>query len=198
MMMNIVHDTQAVFRNLLHSMSRPGEISKLNETSINLSSRTCHQATMLTMLTLFDAEIGFHILTNDQQNELQKQIMDYTSAKIVPMEEADFVIVLQGTDDSTIVQAMEKCKIGNLIDPQYSATWILECESIKTGRSLRLSGPGINQQTTIQVNLSNGILAKRNELVKEYPLGIDMIVTDASLQVVCIPRTTTIEPLGGA
>lgn len=72
MMMNIVHDTQAVFRNLLHSMSRPGEISKLNETSINLSSRTCHQATMLTMLTLFDAEIGFHILTNDQQNEPSK------------------------------------------------------------------------------------------------------------------------------
>ncbi|WP_343042429.1 phosphonate C-P lyase system protein PhnH [Ornithinibacillus caprae] len=196
-MIDVVHDMQAVFRKLLHSMSRPGEVSTLKSTIAHTDRWSCHEATYLTILTLFDAEVSFHIVSNKQKKNLEKQIAEYTLARNAPIDEADFVIVLQGTKEQTILEAMGTCKIGNLLDPQHAATWIVENERIVQEGNLILSGPGIQQQTTIQLDISDSIIQARNERIKEFPLGIDMILTDAKSQVLCIPRTTTIVLKGG-
>ncbi|MFD2043781.1 phosphonate C-P lyase system protein PhnH [Ornithinibacillus salinisoli] len=195
-MIDVVHDMQDVFRKLLHSMSRPGEISTIKPTTSQTNGWDCNEATYLTILTLLDAEVSFHIVSNKHKN-VEKQIAEYTFARNVSIVEADFVIVLQGTEEQEILESMEKCKIGNLLDPQYAATWIFENERITKEGNLFLSGPGIQQQTTIQLDVTEPIIQARNERIKEFPLGIDMILTDATSQVACIPRTTKVVRNGG-
>ncbi|AXI10875.1 phosphonate C-P lyase system protein PhnH [Oceanobacillus sp. 143] len=190
-----VHDTQHVYRKLLHSMSRPGTISSIHEIAERIVYKLpCYQATFLSVMTLLDAEVTFHILSEKNQ-ELIEKISEYTLAKYAPITEADFVIVLHDDTESTIIQAMEYCKIGNLIDPQASATWIIECPLIANEAELTLTGPGIKHHTELQVGLTQEIWQARNERTKEYPLGIDLIFIDEKAQLACVPRTTSVEIL---
>lgn len=190
-----VHDMQQVYRKLLHSMSRPGTISSIQDIAGRVDYKLpCYQATLLCLLTLLDAEVTFHILSDEKQ-ELVEKISEYTLAKYAPINEADFVIVLHDDTESAIIQTIEHCKIGNLIDPQNSATWIIESPPIANGEELALTGPGIKHHAQLQVGFTPLMWQARNERTKEYPLGIDLIFVDDQAQLACVPRTTSVEML---
>src|SRR5699024_11238195 len=65
-----------------------------------------------------------------------------------------------------------------LISPEKSATLLIDIESIGKGEAYRLSGPGIKESTDIQLSFPSSWFALRNEVCKEFPLGIDLILTD--------------------
>ncbi|MGJ9459138.1 phosphonate C-P lyase system protein PhnH [Oceanobacillus sp. CF4.6] len=188
-----VHDMQQVFRQLLHSMSRPGTISSIKETMERVDyNLTCYDATLLCTLTLLDAEVTFHILSKNHHNLIGK-ISEYTLARYAPINEADFVIILQDDTNEEIINAMEQCKTGNLINPQQSSTWIIESSRLSNDGELKLSGPGIKSHAQLETDFSAALWGVRNKCTKEYPLGIDLIFTDNRGQIVCVPRTTTVE-----
>ena len=59
----------------------------------------CYDATVLSAMTFLDAEVTFHILSEDKKDLIEK-ISEYTAAKFAPINEADFVIVLrEDTED---------------------------------------------------------------------------------------------------
>ncbi|MCZ8534740.1 phosphonate C-P lyase system protein PhnH [Psychrobacillus psychrodurans] len=191
-----VHDLQQVYRLILHSMSRPGTISSLTDIAERVDMNLpCYDATILSAMTFFDAETTFHILSEDQQ-ELIEKISEYTSAKYAPINEADFVIVLREDTETAIQTAINKCKNGTLIDPQLSSTWIIESTLLSNEGELTLRGPGIQHTAQLHTSFDHSMWHARNEKTKEYPLGIDLIFTDENAQVVCIPRTTSISVMG--
>ncbi|WP_067727570.1 phosphonate C-P lyase system protein PhnH [Oceanobacillus damuensis] len=188
-----VHDLQLVFRKLLHSMSHPGSISSFPEMADRVDfDLSCSDTTLLCAMALLDAEVTFHILSKDNQNLIGK-IAEYTLAKYAPIQEADFVIVLQDDKESDILNAMDQCKIGNLINPQQSSTWIIENTRLSNDGVLKLTGPGIKSHAHLETGFPSVLWYSRNERTKEYPLGIDLIFTDNDGQLVCVPRTTTVE-----
>lgn len=187
-----VHDLQQVYRKILHSMSRPGTISSLTDIAERLDlNLPCYDATILSAMTFLDAETTFHILSEDQQ-ELIEKISEYTSAKYAPINVADFVIVLREDTETAIQSAIQNCKNGTLIDPQLSSTWIIESAPLSNEGELTLTGPGIQNTSKVHTSFNQSMWQARNEKTKEYPLGIDLIFTDEHAQVVCIPRTTSI------
>ncbi|WP_231710845.1 phosphonate C-P lyase system protein PhnH [Gracilibacillus suaedae] len=193
-MIDQIHDLQQVYRNILHSMSRPGNISKLNSITKKLKEEfPCNHAFFLSALTFLDAEVTFHVIANEVKKErLTEIISSYTMSKTDTVDQADFILMLQDAPEYQIEQAFIECKVGNLRDPQLSATWILESDLLSNSAGLSLSGPGINGVQQLQTGLSPSFWQKRNEKVKEYPLGIDVILADFSSQVACIPRTTSV------
>jgi len=191
-----VHDLQQVYRKVLHSMSRPGTISTLSELAERVDfNLPCNEATILTAMTFLDAEVTFHILSNDQQNLIEK-ISEYTSARYSPINEADFVIVLREDTDAAIQTALQQCKNGNLIDPQQSSTWIIESSPLSNTGEMTLTGPGIQHTSQLDTSFKPSMWQARNERTKEYPLGIDLIFTDSNAQIVCIPRSTSVNMMG--
>lgn len=188
-----VHDLQNVYRKLLHSMSRPGTISSLQELAVkNDAYLPSYNATFLVVMALFDAEVTFHVLPESRHDFIEK-VSEYTLAVHKPINEADFVIVLEGAAESEVSQAMAACKKGSLIDPQASATWIIESSHHMKDMKLRLTGPGIKDEAVLHTTINETIWQARNQCVKEYPLGIDCILVDAKAQIVCVPRTTKVE-----
>lgn len=192
-----VHDLQFVYKKILNSMSRPGQIASLQA----LEGRSDYNlqmldATLLTIMSLLDREVTFHVLTENEENVAEK-ISEYTLALHTTIDQADFVIALNGTPETAIIQAMAQCKKGSLIDPHASATWIIESAfSDEQESELLLTGPGIKDQTKLRTALTSAVWQARNACVAEYPLGIDLMLTDEELQVVCIPRTTKVDMMG--
>ncbi|MFC2946795.1 phosphonate C-P lyase system protein PhnH [Virgibacillus sediminis] len=188
-----VHDSQQVYRALLHSMSRPGTISSVESVAVDSDFQLpCYDTTMLTVLTLLDAEVTFHIISTKNKGLIEK-ISEYTLAKFAPVNKADYVIVLRDATEAEIIHAMAQCKNGNLRNPHTSATWIMESSPLSSKAELRLSGPGIKNTATLKVSFTPEMWKARNERTKEYPLGIDLIFTDLRNQVACVPRTALVE-----
>lgn len=191
-----VHDLQQVYRKILHSMSRPGTISSIQKNAERVDyNLPCYDATLLSAMTLLDAEVTFHILSENQHDLIEK-IVDYTLARFAPIDKADFVIVLREDTEATIQLALEQCKDGNLIDPQQSSTWIIESSLLSNNGELTLTGPGVQHTAQLHTSFSTALWQARNERTKEYPIGIDLIFADETSQIVCVPRTTSVKLLG--
>ncbi|MFU0789616.1 phosphonate C-P lyase system protein PhnH [Virgibacillus proomii] len=188
-----VHDLQQVYRKILNSISRPGVIANLHDQASGIDYQLpCYDATLLTTMMLFDGEVTFHVIS-EHKRSIQEKISAYTLATYAPLHEADYIIVLEDAKESSIIQALDQCKKGNLINPQDSSTLIFESKTALSNEvQLLLTGPGISYQNHLQTSFTKSVWLARNECIKEYPLGVDVVLTDAKLQVACIPRTTKV------
>ena len=190
-----VHDLQFAFREILDAMSRPGKLTSLQTLDGKIDYHLpSFDATLLTIMTLLDAEVTFHVVSENKH--VKGTIAGYTLATPTTIEDADFVIVLDGTSEAEMIAAMENCKKGTLLDPHTSATWIIETAFNKENQQeIILTGPGIKEKNTMQTTLTNTVWQARNHTIIEYPLGIDVILTDDNLHITCMPRTTKVEML---
>lgn len=187
-----IHDLQQVYRKLLHSMARPGTISSIQPQTAKVEYHIpCNRATLLSAMALLDAETTFYVLPQQASGFIER-ISEYTSARCAPIKEADFIIVLGECSEEEILQAMAHCKIGNLLDPQLSATWIIESKDLSESGELLLSGPGIQSAAPLGIGMPATFWQARNNRVKEYPLGIDLIFADDDSRIACLPRTTSV------
>lgn len=193
MAVDVVHDTQNVFRSLLDSMARPGKVVSLAETASRIDHELpCYSATFLLALTTLDSEVSFHVLAGAAQQDIELTLTRYTHAKKVPITEADFIIVPEDSSEEHLTEAMSQAKKGTLIDPQLSATFIIECPIFSLKSQHELTGPGIQHTMQLPLDLSQIFIATRQACNVEYPLGIDLIFTEPSGDITCIPRTTVI------
>lgn len=197
MTIDYVHDLQNVYRNILHSMTRPGAVSSFEKAAENMDDGLpCYQGTFLIALTLFDAETSFCIVSDHHQHELSEKIAEYTLASCVAADSADYVIVLSDAAEEKILRAMGQCKNGTLVNPEHSSTWIMENKIMTSGSNMVLTGPGIHETSRIRVNVSPEVWKARYRRTEEYPLGIDLIFIDEASRMICIPRTTAVDMTG--
>lgn len=92
--MDLVHDIQSVYRKVLNSMARPGKIEVLEEQEKVDMEINFNRGTFLIMLMLLDGEVSFNVVS-EKSEEVSNLISEITYSKEKPLEEADYVFVLE-------------------------------------------------------------------------------------------------------
>lgn len=180
-----IHQTQQHYRTLVDVFSYPGKIAKNAEKPNNYS--TFCDGVLMTAMTLLDNEVTFHTTFKSDGQEFST----LTGARMIDEAgKSDYLIIKEKDLEPSI---FEKAAIGTLPSPEKSATLIIEVASFHEGHYYKLTGPGIKDQTMIQLSLEKKWINYRNEKCKEYPLGIDLILIDSHSNMMSIPRTTKIE-----
>lgn len=188
-MQNKVKDTQRVFRKILDSLSRPGKIVPL-ETDFEYNT-TLLDETMDILLTLLDGEVTFHLVGADP--EATEEIEIRTLAHPVSLEKADYIIFPKDADREALTAVFQESKKGTLLDPNRSATLILETEALTEGAVYALTGPGVKGSQLVSITAAQNWVEARNEAIAEYPLGVDCFIIDQSGCCIGLPRTTVME-----
>ena len=78
-------------------------------------------------------------------------------------------------------------------NPHQSATFIIECEQLIQDGDLILEGCGILDEKRVTIQMEEAWLDAREKKNHEFPLGIDMILTDVFGNVMALPRTIRIK-----
>lgn len=184
-----IFDAQQHFRLILDCMARPGKANMLPQSGVDYPGGI-NQATVLVAMALLNADTCFYT----QDTAVADCFKLHTSALQVDIANADFVFMPQHSGADIIPQL----KTGTLNYPEESATIIADAQSISNttfpgALQLTLKGPGINGFSTVYVSGMDAamfeVLQMQNE---EFPLGIDLIVTDNTGNMLCIPRSTKV------
>ena len=167
---------QAIFRQLLQATAYPGEPQPVHE--LIHSNRVA----VSVLATLCDDEVTFA----DPHRLLTAEERRFLGGKEADAEEANFI--LADVDKPPLFMPRR----GTIYRPEEAATVILLCPNLLTGSlHASLSGPGIEHERGLRIG--SGLLVwltVRTSLTK-YPLGIDLILADAT-QIIAIPRSTTV------
>ncbi|WP_350299773.1 phosphonate C-P lyase system protein PhnH [Peribacillus frigoritolerans] len=197
MNLDVVHDIQTVYRKLVTATSRPGTLMVLDREAKTLDVQMeCLSSTILLALTVLDPEVTFKVIAKEEE-AVSRMINQLTYSKPVDLPEADFIFILHDASDEQMKEALNKAKVGNLLNPHESAMIILEVPDVTKGDSMILSGPGIQEESFISLPNVSAWLGARNEKNIEFPLGIDMYFVDQQDRLIALPRTTQIKENGG-
>jgi len=192
MKLDIVHDIQTAYRKVIDSMARPGTIADLSEEAGKLEqTEYCLNSTLVLAQMLLDTEVSFKVVSASKA-QAADQFGQLTYAKQAEAGEADYIFVLRDTVPDDLLRAIEEAKTGELADPHFSATLIIETDSLIGGTKLRLTGPGIQSAASAEPLLRESWVDARAERNAEFPLGLDMIFVDAEHRLLALPRTTQI------
>jgi alpha-D-ribose 1-methylphosphonate 5-triphosphate synthase subunit PhnH len=200
-----VFDAQEHYRLLLDAMARPGKINTLPRLILSVpAGGILKEAAALVGFALLNADVHFFV-DGAGSDVATRYLLVNTSARPVSLEEADFVFA-SGLASAALVEAMKK---GSLPYPEEGATLVLSVAALSAeasqgpteasqgpteaspGLALTLQGPGINGKKTFFVRgLSARLLEALQQSNVEFPLGVDLILTDGDGHVACIPRSS--------
>lgn len=197
MNLDVVHDIQTVYRKLVTATSRPGTLVVLDREARTLDVQMeCLSSTILLARTVLDPEVSFKVISKAEE-AVSRMINQLTYSRPVDLPEADFIFILHDASEEQMKEALNKAKVGNLLNPHESAMIILEVPDVTKGDSMILSGPGIQDESFLSLPNVSAWLAARNEKNMEFPLGIDMYFVDQQDRLIALPRTTQIRGNGG-
>ena len=189
MRLDPVHDLQRTFRKILSAQSSPGTLADLSgEAELLDLDVAFNKGILLVALVLLDAETSFYVASPGSEAHA-RTISQMSYARIAYPDEADFVFVLGGEGAA---EAIAAAKAGTLVDPHLGATIVIEARYLSSEGPLLLSGPGIESTARLGVGLEGGWVEARRAKNVEFPLGVDILLVDASSRLVSLPRTTVI------
>ncbi|MFM9278326.1 phosphonate C-P lyase system protein PhnH [Paenibacillus jiagnxiensis] len=192
-MLNQVHDIQQVYRKVVDALSRPGRVQDLSDVAGKEERRKdIYPATLVLARMLLDTEVTFKVFAENEE-ELTQLIRRLTYAKQAGASDADYIFIAHTALDDHLNEALHMAKIGDLDNPHQSATLIVELPSVYGGEQRILKGPGIEHTAVCAAQAPAGWERVREERNLEYPLGVDLIFTDAAQLLLALPRTTRIE-----
>jgi len=198
---NIIYDTQLVFRKLLDSMARPGKINSVEKIIKKINTNYEFSTSLIAIaFTLLDESVKFTVISKEK-DEIERYIKWNTGSTISDINVAEFIFIDDNLEDGDIEKLMYQTKPGTFLEPEMSTTIILSVKRIQfdienntEGVYINLKGPGIDG---INYCFIKGISKKwieiRNDLNREFPIGIDMILCDRLGNIIGLPRTTKIE-----
>ena len=192
MKLDKVHDIQKIYRKVLDLMSRPGKIANISDEVKEVQPIVdIFDATFGLMLMLLDMEVSFHIVSANSE-KIAQMISQLTYGKQSDIEQADYVFVLKDVAATQLAEVFKQVKVGELFDPQKSATLIVEAMELTNEKELIFRGPGIKDTNLVNIGLGNDWIGARKDVNIEFPLGVDTIFIDGQANVLCLPRTTQI------
>lgn len=168
---------QALFRRILDVAARPGQIADLSDlldgrpAALAALATFCDNTQRLADLTaaLSDTDLAF---------------LDVGRA---PVEQAGFILA-RGADAPRFTP-----RLGSLDAPEGGATIVVMVDSLTDGAPLALTGPGIKGTATLApMGLAPGWLDARARWCADFPMGVDMVLADAT-RLAVLPRTTLIQ-----
>ncbi|MEQ1668557.1 MAG: phosphonate C-P lyase system protein PhnH [Sulfuriferula sp.] len=168
------HTQQRLFRRLVDAFAYPGRVLDAADSGAS--------AQLAVLATLLDAEVS---LADPHGLVASKDSARLMALSALP-EQARFIVAdAASAPDFTPA-------LGCLESPEFGATLILQVQCLGVGTSYLLTGPGIASATVLAVDgLHPDWVAQRVSWVAAYPLGVDIILCDAT-SFVALPRTTHI------
>jgi len=165
---------QQAFRLIMQAMAYPGRVQQL----------AGDDAARLVLATLLDPGVSLC----DRHGLLAAADWPLLEATPADAAQADYLLV----DGSRPVDVAPK--LGTLPAPEQSATLLLRVAALDEGDTqLRLTGPGIATEQPLRIaGLHPDWLARRADWVAAFPLGVDLLLCDAS-RIAALPRTTRVE-----
>ena len=174
---------QRVFRELVEAFSRPGDIRDLGACVDGAAAQRA------VLATLMDGEMTL------ADPHGQTEPADWPLLQATPGVAESARYVAADGRRAPDFQPM----LGSLESPEFGATVLAEIDRVGEGAlSLELSGPGVDGRRTLCLaGLHPDWLARRADWVDGFPLGIDLLLSDAR-RLVALPRTTRIRISGEA
>jgi alpha-D-ribose 1-methylphosphonate 5-triphosphate synthase subunit PhnH len=181
-----VLSAQSTFRSVMDAMALPGSVQRI--VPMSGTPRPMMRGTAAIALTLFDHDTPLWLDARmSESTDVVKWLKFHTGAPVVlDSSICSFALVADGG----LLPALERLALGSNEYPDRSTTVILQVESLTTGSSFELRGPGIDGAALLQAAIKPDDLFERlriNEAL--FPRGIDMVLV-ADDAVVAIPRTT--------
>lgn len=185
-----VFDAQQHYRLLLDSMARPGKINVLPEMELTAPA-AIHPAGALVAFALLNADASYYV-EGPGAYEVGRYLLVNTAARPMEIGEADYVFL----DGGAPPELLRQLKVGTLPYPEEGATVVVAAEGLAhegEGLALQLSGPGVAGERMLYVRgLERTFFDVLADINSEFPLGIDVILTDGARRLACIPRSTKV------
>jgi len=183
-----VHESQAIFRDLLSAMARPGRL-------ITLAREVeppppLDPATAAAALTLIDNDTPLWIDWIADMPPLRAYLKFHCGCPITERSQtAAFALV---TDPANMPRLALFAQ-GVDLYPDRSATLLLQVPSLQEGPAVSLVGPGINGKETIRAaGLPDWFWNDWRLNAAQFPLGVDIILT-CEKAVIGLPRSVLAE-----
>lgn len=185
-----VFDAQEHYRLLLDAMARPGKIRELPRLQMS-APEGLTSAAALVGFALLNADVSFYA---DAGETVSRYLVVNTSARPAERVSADFVFA-DGMAHASLLNGM---KTGTLSYPEEGATLILCVKALTNEEEgsgdpsvICIQGPGVYGEKKLFVGgLNSGLLDGLRQCNMEFPLGIDLVLTDAGHRIACIPRSS--------
>ena len=175
--------TQGIYRTLLQAMAHPCRPYDLDSSEFDSPLHALAR-------TLLDHEVSFAVHPNAPA-EWSDVIFTATKARMVPLEEADFLFVSGNGSDGTILQA----KRGEPAFPDLGATLVYVMDSPSPDPGPSIKGPGLRRDGPPECNpFSESEWEDLMQCNADYPMGVDALVLIRSETVCALPRSTRISP----
>jgi alpha-D-ribose 1-methylphosphonate 5-triphosphate synthase subunit PhnH len=183
-----VFDAQEHYRLLLDCMARPGKINVMPEMELTAPAGI-HPAGALVGFALLNSDASFYV-EGAAAFEVGRYLLVNTSARPVGLGEADFAFLGCTAAPELLLQL----KVGTLPYPEEGATVVAAVDRLGgEGLVLSLTGPGVLGERKLCVSgLDRAFFETLATINSEFPLGVDVILTDGERRVACIPRSTKI------
>nr|GAJ31359.1 phnH protein [Bradyrhizobium sp. DOA9] len=187
-----VLSAQSTFRSVMDAMARPGSVQRI--VPMAGTPGPMMRGTAAIALTLFDHDTPLWLDARmAESSDVTKWLKFHTGAPVVQDSSvASFALI----GDGGTLPSLERFALGTAEYPDRSTTVIVQVDSLASGRSFELRGPGIDGVATLQASVKPFDLFERlhmNEAL--FPRGIDVVLV-ADDAVVAIPRTTRIVSKG--
>ena len=183
-----VLDAQRAFRGVLDAMAHPGRIVTLPP--LPEPPAPLLPATAAIALTLLDYETPLWLDAPARSEGALEYLRFHCGVPVVELPRAAaFAVVADGTD----LPALDDFDLGTDEFPDRSTTVIVQVGSLRAGRGRRLTGPGIDGESRIEVQgVSEWLWSMLQENHALFPRGVDVLLTAGS-RVVALPRSTQVE-----
>jgi alpha-D-ribose 1-methylphosphonate 5-triphosphate synthase subunit PhnH len=184
-----IFDAQAHYRLLLDSMARPSKINVMPRMELT-TPQGIHAAGALVGFALLNSDVTFYV-DGPAAEDVSLYLLVNTSARPAEAEAADYVF-LDGADTAELLYRL---KTGTLPYPENGATVIAAVHELGggTGLVLTLSGPGVDGERRLSVaGIDAALLEALVTINAEFPLGIDLVLTDPMGRIACIPRSSRV------
>ena len=188
-----VLSAQSTFRSVMDAMARPGSVQRIVPGAG--APGAMMRGTAAIALTLFDHDTPLWLDARmAESSDVLKWLKFHTGAPVVQDSSiASFALI----GDGGALPALERFALGTSEYPDRSTTLILQVESLESGRSFELRGPGIDGTAMLNASVEPVDLFERLHLNEPlFPRGIDVVLV-ADDAVVAIPRTTRVLGKGG-
>ena len=180
---NLTRDSQQTFRALLNALSSPGKISEINvDLQVPEGLTPACGAACLTLIDLETAVWLQPVFSFDVQDWLR---FHTGCAFVASPKRAAFAVVYDA--DSL---DLEQFYGGSAQTPESSTTLLVQVNSLRGSRSVKLTGPGILHENDISPALPESFWTAWQNNYAAYPQGVDVFLFEDS-SVMGLPRTVS-------
>ncbi|MCY6382043.1 phosphonate C-P lyase system protein PhnH [Hoeflea prorocentri] len=186
---NPVFDAQAVFRQVMEAIARPGKIAAIENLTEPPAPLT--PVTGAIAATLFDHDTQIWLdPVLARSSDVAGWLAFNTAAPIVrEMLDADFAVI----SDSEALPSLESFSQGTQEYPDRSTTLIVQIAALSGGPGLTLTGPGIQEIAHIvPQGLPDRFMDQWSANGMRFPRGVDVLLA-APEGVIALPRTVKIK-----